>query len=1044
MSDILARYTFLPWLRRGLSTKIKEEDNFNDFSNVPPDGWVLERPEMSISVNVEAKKGGTDLTPQIVDQDIEIVGPGDIIGVDQRIVVKTEPRNWVTNFEPNYFPYIEFYEEDFPWRYSPAASKDNKLRPWLTLIALKESEFTRDNTRFGNLPSILVNASETDPAGTTGAASNVFPNPSQIWAWSHVHLNGDVDPGNSLDPTQGTELKTALDRFRNLLAANPDQAVSRMMCPRKLEANTSYYCFLIPSFETGRLAGLGADKNLIGQHEAQKASFGIDHPNDTDHQIYIDHFPFYYEWQFMTGDVGDFESLVRKLVPREVDRRVGKREMDIQQPGYGVEHGAGTIHNNGILMLEGAMLPPRLTPLPDRESYPWSSNSADLEYMEHLAHLVNLSEDLRKATFPPDQFYKNNPFGYTTSPVRTEVEEIMDDPIITPDLYGRWHVLKDTLSGGPPVNGNPAPSLADAVANDNTWVFETNLDPRSRAVAGLGVKHVKNNQERLMDKAWDQLGEVIEANRKLRWGQLSKVISYAGFVKHIAIQKPEQVNAITAKLFKRVKIGATTAYKQIKDSALSNATQSSAFRKIERPQSPLMKRLDPDNAVFTQNTLRVSLGNNSLKATDEKTFSTSQANIPLDNVNNNVNTITSYNISTPIFSSMQPGAENFVPDIESEVRFQSAVQTYQNYFEEDNWQGAVVGESINLAAIANAVVEKINPKFVIPKNIYDKLRLPGYTIPPPDKIVPVMAYPKFQDPMYIAARDLGVDYLIPNLDLIPDNSVTLLESNQKFIEAFMLGVNHEMGKELLWREFPTDQRGSYFQQFWDSVDAVNIDNDSPLDLALKNLDIDEIHTWGTNTELGTHSPRPGADSGLLILVIRGDLFKKYPNTVIYAQKAKFKTGSNPKFDPRGLVDNEKLYPVFSAEIEPDIHFFGFNLDAIEARGDRMSSPPEPGWFFIIQERPGEIRFGVDIAGDPSKPDSWDELNQNNASFNGSHLDATNNIVTTNPPNNSGPNPTTGNLINGKAVEWGFNSTNMAQILYQNPVLLAVHGDEMIP
>ena len=30
-----------------------------------------------------------------------------------------------------------------------------------------------------------------------------------------------------------------------------------------------------------------------------------------------------------------------------------------------------------------------------------------------------------------------------------------------------------------------------------------------------------------------------------------------------------------------------------------------------------------------------------------------------------------------------------------------------------------------------------------------------------------------------------------------------------------LGVNVEFGSELLWREYPTDQRGSSFRQFWD-------------------------------------------------------------------------------------------------------------------------------------------------------------------------------------------------------------------------------------
>jgi hypothetical protein len=1023
MDEILDKYTFLPWIRRGLSSKIDEVDNLNSFSVAPPDGWNRGRSEMDIHVNIEAKKGDVKLQDQVT-QKIKVVGPGDIISIDKRIVVKTEPKNWITNYEPNYFPYIEFYEVDFLWRYSPAAPINNKLRPWLSLIALKESEFERDETLFASLPSILVTGSDTDAPGTTGAASNVFPDAGQTWAWSHVHMNGDVHPVATADPNDAPVMNSAMNRFRNLLKANPDQAVSRMLCPRKLEPNTTYYCFLIPAFETGRLAGLGAKGDLIGLHEAQKASFGADHPTDGDHQKYVDHFPFYYEWQFMTGDVGDFESLVRKLVPREVDRRVGKRPMDVQQPGYGVAHGPGPIHNDGVLMLEGAMLPPRTTPEPDREPYPWSISASESTYRKRLADLINLSEDLRKATFPPDQFYGTNPFGYAGVD-----QSIEDDPIITPDMYGRWHALKDTLD-----------SSLGAINFNNTWLYEANLDPRSRSVAGLGVKHIKNNQEKLMDKAWSQLGEVIEANRKLRWGQLSKQITLAAYKKHIVSQRTEQINAITAKLFKRIKVDDTTAYKQIKDSILPNATQSYAFRKIERPQSPLMKRLDPNNAIFTQNSMRVSLANASLRAVDEKVISADQASIPLHDIQVDVDKIASHTVTSPIFATMEPMALSFEPNIESEVRFHSAVTTYQNYFDDANWQGVSVAPTINLADLTQKVVAKIDPRFVIPRRVYDRIRIPGYTIPPADKIIPIMAYPKFNDLMYQAVRDLGTDYLIPNLDLIPNNSITLLESNQKFIEAFMLGVNHEMGRELLWREFPTDQRGSYFQQFWDSVDAVNVDGDSDVDLTKKNLDIREIHTWPSNTELGTHSARPGAVSGLLILVVRGDLLKKYPNTVIYAQKAKFVTGSDHSKDPRTLVSveddaNAKRYAVFSAKIEPDIHFFGFNLSAEEARGDRNTN--DPGWFFVIQERPGEIRFGVDVADElTAPPATWNDLNQSNAAYSGAYLDATDDAVI--------PSGVNGNSINQRAVKWGVNSTNMAQILYQNPMLLAVHGDEMIP
>ena len=47
-----------------------------------------------------------------------------------------EPAHWVTNFEPNYLAAIEFYDEDFPWRYTPAAPDGRRLLPWLALVVL--------------------------------------------------------------------------------------------------------------------------------------------------------------------------------------------------------------------------------------------------------------------------------------------------------------------------------------------------------------------------------------------------------------------------------------------------------------------------------------------------------------------------------------------------------------------------------------------------------------------------------------------------------------------------------------------------------------------------------------------------------------------------------------------------------------------------------------------------------------------------------------------------------------------------------------------
>ena len=128
----LADYTFLPWLRQGIASEIAH-----------PDGVAL--PGERASVDVRFNVNG-----QPVFQAVKLIGPGDITGVNPRAVVKTEPRAWVTDFEPNYLPYIEFYEEDFPWRYTPARAAgeldQSRLRPWLFLAVLAEDEFRDKKT----------------------------------------------------------------------------------------------------------------------------------------------------------------------------------------------------------------------------------------------------------------------------------------------------------------------------------------------------------------------------------------------------------------------------------------------------------------------------------------------------------------------------------------------------------------------------------------------------------------------------------------------------------------------------------------------------------------------------------------------------------------------------------------------------------------------------------------------------------------------------------------------------------------------------------
>ena len=115
-----------------------------------------------------------------------------------------------------------------------------------------------------------------------------------------------------------------------------------------------------------------------------------------------------------------------------------------------------------------------------------------------------------------------------------------------------------------------------------------------------------------------------------------------------------------------------------------------------------------------------------------------------------------------------------------------------------------------------------------------------------------MAAPTFPQPMYAPLRDLSTDYILPGADQVPPNSVALLQANHAFIEAYMVGLNHEMARQLLWAGYPTDCMGTYFRQFWDVSEYVPQPSDPTDPAALAELlkDIPPITTWPLSGPLG--------------------------------------------------------------------------------------------------------------------------------------------------------------------------------------------------
>ncbi|HMA17108.1 MAG TPA: hypothetical protein VKS03_01585, partial [Thermoanaerobaculia bacterium] len=370
----------------------------------------------------------------------------------------------------------------------------------------------------------------------------------------------------------------------------------------------------------------------------------------------------------------------------------------------------------------------------------------------------------------------------------------------------------------------------------------------------------------------------------------------------------------------------------------------------------------------------------------------------------------------------------------------------------------------------------IDPDRTIPKRVMAGIFLPArIRAEIGERFVEAMAYPEFDIPMYEPLKNLSAELFLPNINLIEQNSITLLETNQKFIESYMVGLNHEFARELLWREYPTDQRGSYFRQFWDVSGVLNTENLDAEALREKLRDIPPLHLWPKASDLGDHDHRelPGENEEEVVLVIRGELLKRYPTAVIYAHRACWqRKGDDGDVHPclkSGAIDNTRerrlapltpaeedhpppakvRTPLYEAKVDPDIYFFGFDLTVPEAQGETGAHPDDdPGWFFVIKERPGEPRFGLDIDQQPAL-NVWNDLSWSDVQPGspGSFIQITEGTPTLPLVIPSGPDvdEKMPQFEDDQHIVWSkdMSSAELAYVLYQPPVLVAVHASEML-
>lgn len=1112
MSDEIGTYSFLPWLRLGIANEISAGD-------LDPSVKLRASVPVALTLTGKATDGGADLVAA-PSRPVSLYGPGDIIGIERRAIVKVEPRDGFTNFEPNYLPHIEFYEEDMPWRYTPATPNqtNHRLRPWLTLAVLKEGEFENGSgVRTGPLETISLLAAPAD----------VLPPADQLWAWAHVHVNKDVvQNGDEMIADDMTAVQT---RLESLLASNPDHGYSRIISPRKLEPDLWYHAFLLPTFESGRLAGLGLAADASDPAFFATLSAWADYAGRPQTGIY----PYYHRWSFKTGTTGDFESLVRLLKPRPPDSRLGRRDMDVLEPGSNID-GIDVPGLDGVLRLEGALKVPAEALSDAEEAEDEAFENWDQPYphpfQRQLAAFINLSNDY--ADKPPED--ANADAGDLDDAIRND-----PDPLITPPLYGQWHALTDRLLFAG--DGSPAPQ-------NRNWVHELNLDPRWRVAAGFGTAVVQDKQEEFMDAAWAQVGDIIEANRKIRQGQLARETSWIWYNSHLAPIKAaneERAFTLMGPVHRRVIDGGFTVRHQVDRSVVPRAVLSPPMRRILRPRDHVATRLGFEGPNGAGNLLeRINSGEVTPappKTTPQDVptvegmaeglqpgapsfiltllrrapwlrwllplillllalllflfvpgFGTILAALLavagvglflyLSRLLRGINTADSLlpEGSSPGAIDALPGFPGFeltepsvgtppgpdpVPGTGDSVeagRFKTSLKDVYVLLAESAKVGAIPKRPrIDIPALSNATFVTINPTVTIPNFVLGSILIPArITLLIGETFKEAMAYPEIDAPMYKPLTEPTVERFLPGIKHLPQNTITLLETNQRFIEAYMVGLNHEFARELLWREYPTDQRGSYFRQFWDVSGVRNTENLTAEALREKLKDIPPLHLWSKFSKLGDHDHREklGENEEEVVLVIRGELLKRYPTAVIYAHRARWQLDDEGKIDPTqeriletsGDMDANILLPLYEAEASPDVYFRGFDLTSKEAKGGSgTGTNTDPGWYFVIKERPGEPRFGLDIARE-GQLNVWNDLDWSDVHppEDGDFLQITGATPTRTLTEPVGPSlqEKVVQYQDDKGLKWhaGTNSAELAYILYQAPMMVALHGSVMLP
>ena len=225
------------------------------------------------------------------------------------------------------------------------------------------------------------------------------------------------------------------------------------------------------------------------------------------------------------------------------------------------------------------------------------------------------------------------------------------------------------------------------------------------------------------------------------------------------------------------------------------------------------------------------------------------------------------------------------------------------------------------------------------------------------------------------------EWLLPGANALEKDSITALQTNPAFIDAYMVGINTQFMAEMRWRDLAVDRYATPLRMFWGQVNYAT---------QRRQADIQPLGEWAKapSEPIGARSHQtiqpadPTNTSGSrLVIAFRSELFRRYPSTLVYLVKPDPITDlDEPPHDKNtplnvlltavpqlemppsaNEVDSDAwkadmddwrngprkhIGPIFAGTLTPDITFFAF--DVTPSKLDE--------YWLVLDEPPAELRF----------------------------------------------------------------------------------------